>query len=124
MSFFTDYQFKTQTQLNNISPAGIYPFCFINEKPDYMSLLGKKAAAVIETRLLKEGGFVTTEYKTGESWDAPYGYAPLEWMMIWGLDRCGQKNLASLAAKRWIKLNIRVLFFDIFWHGDVPEILL
>jgi len=108
MSFFTDYQFKTQTQLNNISPAGIYPFCFINEKPDYMSLLGKKAAAVIEARLLKEGGFVTTEYNTGELWDAPNGCAPLEWMMIWGLDRCGQKNLASLAAKRWIKLNIDV----------------
>ena len=105
MSFFTDYQFKTQTQLNNISPAGIYPFCFINEKPDYMSLLGKKVAAVIEAKLLREGGFVTTEYNTGELWDAPNGIAPLEWMMIWGLDRCGQKNLASLAAKRWIKLN-------------------
>jgi alpha,alpha-trehalase len=108
VSFFTDYQFKAQTQLNNISPAGIYPFCFINEKPDYMSLLGKKAAAVIETKLLKEGGFVTTEFNTGELWDAPYGSAPLEWMMIWGLDRCGQKNLASLAARRWIKLNTDV----------------
>jgi alpha,alpha-trehalase len=108
MSFYTDYQFKIQTQLNNISPAGIYPFCFINEKPDYMSLLGKKVAAVIEAKLLKEGGFVTTEFNTGEQWDAPNGFAPLEWMMIWGLDRCGQKNLASLAAKRWIKFNIDV----------------
>jgi alpha,alpha-trehalase len=108
MSFYTDYQFKTQTQLNNISPAGIYPFCFINEKPDYMSLLGEKAAAIIEAKLLREGGFVTTEFDTGEPWDAPYGCAPLEWMMIWGLDRCGQKNLAALAAKRWIKLNIDV----------------
>ena len=51
---------------------------------------------------------MTTEYNTGESWDAPNGCAPLEWMMIWGLDRCGQKNLASLAAKRWIKLNTDV----------------
>ncbi|HEY2349505.1 MAG TPA: trehalase family glycosidase, partial [Puia sp.] len=105
LSFFTDYQFRTQIQLNIISPAGIYPFCFINEKPDYMSLVGKKVATVLEARLLKEGGFVTTEYITGEKWDAPYGWAPLEWMMIWGLDRCGQKNLAALAAKRWIKLN-------------------
>jgi alpha,alpha-trehalase len=108
MSFFTDYQFKTQTQLNHISPAGMYPFCFINEKPDYMSLLGKKAAAVLEAKLLKEGGFVTTEYDNGEQWDAPNGWAPLEWMMIWGLDRCGQKNLATLAAKRWVKLNTDV----------------
>jgi alpha,alpha-trehalase len=108
MSFFTDYQFKTQTQLNNITPAGLYPFCFINEKPDYLSFLGKKVAGVLETRLLKDGGFVTTEYNSGEQWDAPNGWAPLEWMMIWGLDRCGQKNLATLAAKRWIKLNIKV----------------
>ncbi|HEY8734422.1 MAG TPA: trehalase family glycosidase, partial [Puia sp.] len=73
-----------------------------------MSLLGKKVAGVLESRLLKDGGFVTTEYNTGEQWDAPNGWAPLEWMMIWGLDRCGQKNLAALAAKRWIKLNIHV----------------
>ncbi|MDP9042293.1 MAG: alpha,alpha-trehalase TreF [Bacteroidota bacterium] len=108
MSYFTDYQFKTLSQLKNITPAGLYPFCFINEKPDYMSLLGKKVAGVLESRLLKDGGFVTTEYNTGEQWDAPNGWAPLEWMMIWGLDRCGQKNLAALAAKRWIKLNIHV----------------
>ena len=108
LSFFTDYQFKTQTQLNDITPAGLYPFCFINEHPDYMSFLGKKVAGVLEARLLRDGGFVTTVYNTGEQWDAPNGWAPLEWMMIWGLDRCGQKNLATLAAKRWIQLNIRV----------------
>jgi alpha,alpha-trehalase len=82
------------------------PFCFINEKPDYAEFLGKKVAGVLVKP--KSGGFVTTEYNTGEQWDAPNGWAPLEWMMIWGLDRCGQKNLASLAAKRWIKLNIHV----------------
>lgn len=108
MSFYTDYQFVTQTRLNNITPAGLYPFCFINEKPDYMSLIGKEVAEVLKTKLLKDGGFVTTEYNTGEQWDAPNGWAPLEWMMIWGLDRCGQKNLATEAAKRWIKLNIHV----------------
>jgi alpha,alpha-trehalase len=108
LSFYTDYQFKTQTSLNNITPAGLYPFCFINEKPDYMSLLCKRAAEVLESKLLKDGGFATSVYNIGEQWDAPNGWAPLEWMMIWGLDRCGQKNLASLAAKRWIKLNIQV----------------
>jgi len=28
--------------------------------------------------------------------------------MIWGLDRCGQKNLAATAARNWIRLNIQV----------------
>jgi len=27
--------------------------------------------------------------------------------MIWGLDRCGQKDLAGNAATRWMKLNIK-----------------
>ena len=108
MSFYTDYQFKTKKQINNITAAGMYPFCFINEHPDYLSFLGKKVAVVLQAKLLKDGGFVTTEYNSGQQWDAPNGWAPLEWMTIWGLDRCGQKNLAAVAAKRWIKLNVKV----------------
>jgi alpha,alpha-trehalase len=108
MSFYTDFDFKTGILRNNITPAGMYPFCFIREHPDYLSFLGRKVAAVLKARLLKSGGFATSEYATGEQWDAPNGWAPLEWMMIWGLDRCGQKNLADTAAKRWIRLNTRV----------------
>lgn len=107
-NFYTDYNFKTQKQNSNITPAGLYPFCFLNEHPDYMSFLGRKVAAVLKQKLLKPGGFATTEFATGEQWDAPNGWAPLEWMMIWGLDRCGQKDLAAEAARRWIKLNIKV----------------
>lgn len=107
VSFFTDYNFKTQKQNNNITPAGLYPFCFINEKPDYMSFLGTKVATVLRQKLLKAGGFATSEFATGEQWDAPNGWAPLEWMMIWGLDRCGQKELAADAATRWMNLNIK-----------------
>jgi len=108
VSFFTDYNFKTHKQNTNITPAGLYPFCFINEHPDYLSFLGEKVASVLKKKLLMPGGFETTEYTTGQQWDAPNGWAPLEWMMIWGLDRCGQKDLAAEAARRWIKLNIKV----------------
>jgi len=107
-SFFTDYNFKTQKQNSNITPGGMYPFCFINEHPDYLSFLGQKAAAVLSQKLLEPGGFATTEYNTGQQWDAPNGWAPLEWMMIWGLDRSGQKDLAADAARRWINLNVKV----------------
>jgi alpha,alpha-trehalase len=65
-------------------------------------------AAVIREKLLKPGGIVTTEFPTGEQWDAPNGWAPLEWMTIWGLDRCGQKDLAADIAGRWVKLNEKV----------------
>jgi alpha,alpha-trehalase len=40
--------------------------------------------------------------------DAPNGWAPLQWMTIWGLDRCGHGNWRGIA-QRWIRLNTDVL---------------
>ena len=108
LTFYTDYDFRAQRQSRHINPAGMYPFCFVNEHPDYMSFLGQKVAAVIKEKLLKPGGIATTEFTTGEQWDAPNGWAPLEWMTIWGLDRCGQKDLAAEIAARWVRLNEKV----------------
>lgn len=105
LNYYTDYNFRTQKIWNNITPAGMYPFCFFENKPDYLSLLAKRASEAIKARLLKDGGVVTTENNTDQQWDAPNGWAPLQWMTIWGLDRCGQKELAEDIAKRWIKLN-------------------
>jgi len=105
LNYYTDYNFKTQRIWNNITPAGMYPFCFFENKPDYLSLLAKRASESLKTKLLKDGGIVTTEKNTGQQWDAPNGWAPLQWMTIWGLDRCGQKELAAEIAKRWMKLN-------------------
>jgi alpha,alpha-trehalase len=105
LNYYTDYNFKTQRIWNNITPAGMYPFCFFENKPDYLSLLAKRASESLKTKLLKDGGIVTTEKNTGQQWDAPNGWAPLQWMTIWGMDRCGQKELAEDIAKRWMKLN-------------------
>jgi alpha,alpha-trehalase len=108
IGFYTDYNFRTQKQLNHITPAGMYPFYFFDEKPDFMSLLARQVAVVIKTKLLKEGGIVSSENNTGQQWDAPNGWAPLQWLTIRGLDRCGQKELARDIAQRWIKLNLDV----------------
>lgn len=105
LNYYTDYNFRTKKIWNNITPAGMYPFCFFENKPDYLSLLAKRASEAIKMKLLKDGGIVTTENNTEQQWDAPNGWAPLQWMTIWGLDRCGQKELAEDIAKRWIKLN-------------------
>jgi alpha,alpha-trehalase len=104
-NFYTDYSFKTQRILNAITPAGMYPFCFFENKAANLSVLAKKASVAIKNKLLKDGGIVTSEKNTGEQWDAPNGWAPLEWMTIWGLDRCNQKDLAKDISMRWMKLN-------------------
>jgi len=108
ITFYTDYNFLTQKQSSLVTPAGMYPFCFYDQKLDYMSLLARRVGGIIKTKLLKDGGIVTTENNTGQQWDAPNGWAPLQWMTIWGLDRCGQKELARDIAERWLKLNVTV----------------
>jgi alpha,alpha-trehalase len=108
VNFYTDYNFRTHKQSNMVVPAGMYPFCFINEHPDYLSFLGEKVADVIRKKLLQPGGIAASAFNAGQQWDSPNGWAPLEWMTIWGLDRCGQKGLAADIAQRWVKLNVRV----------------
>ena len=108
LNYYCDYNFKTQKILNEVTPAGMYPFCFFESNPDYMSLLAKKASEAVKSKLLQPGGITTTEKNTGQQWDSPNGWAPLQWMTIWGLDRCGQKELAKDIAMRWMKLNMDV----------------
>jgi len=108
LKYYTDYNFKTKKQSSIVTLAGIYPFCVFEGNPDYLSLLARQAAEQIKSKLLQPGGVTTTANTTGEQWDAPNGWAPLEWMTIWGLDRCGQRELARDIALRWIKLNVDV----------------
>jgi alpha,alpha-trehalase len=108
LKYYTDYNFKTKKQSSIVALAGMYPFCVYQGTPDYLSLLARQAAEQVKLKLLQPGGVTTTANNTGEQWDAPNGWAPLEWMTIWGLDRCGQRELARDIAQRWIKLNVDV----------------
>ena len=62
----------------------------------------------IRSLFLKEGGVVTTLEATGQQWDAPNGWAPLQWMTIKGLENYGFTKLAADIARRWIRLNTAV----------------
>jgi alpha,alpha-trehalase len=63
---------------------------------------------VIRQSLLLSHGLVTTTEDTGEQWDAPNGWAPLQWIAIDGLRRHGQPELAAQIAAAWVKENARV----------------
>ncbi|MCW3834790.1 alpha,alpha-trehalase TreA [Sphingomonas canadensis] len=56
------------------------------------------------TRLLRPGGLVTTLSETGEQWDAPNGWAPLQWIAVTGLRRYGFCGLAETIAERWLTM--------------------
>jgi alpha,alpha-trehalase len=51
---------------------------------------------------------VTTLKETNQQWDAPNGWAPLQWLTIQGLRNYGYDNLARNIALRWISLNVKV----------------
>jgi alpha,alpha-trehalase len=108
LKYYTDYDFRNRQVSDIVTPAGMYPFCVYTKNLDYMSLLARQAAEQVKTKLLQPGGITASPFNTGQQWDAPNGWAPLEWMTIWGLDRCGQRELARDIAERWIKLNVDV----------------
>lgn len=108
LKFYTDYNFKKGKVTNAVTPAGLYPFCFFPQKQGYLSVLGQQAGEVVKEKLLKPGGISTSVYNTGEQWDDPNGWAPLQWMSIAGLARAGQIGLAKEISNRWLQLNEKV----------------
>ncbi len=68
---------------------------------------GRKVAAQLERLFLKPGGFVPTLISSGQQWDAPNGWAPLEWLAIEGVRRYGRADLADAARDRWLAVNRR-----------------
>ena len=65
---------------------------------------GRRVAARLERDFLKPGGFVTTNFASGQQWDGPNGWPPLVWLTIEGVRRYGRGDLADQAASRWLRL--------------------
>ena len=102
--WFVDYHLPSRQPSKSLTLAGMFPYFF--NLPDSSQLrLSKK---VLEEKFLKAGGVVTTLISTGQQWDAPNGWAPLQWITIQALENYGEKNLAKEIAQRWYALNKRV----------------
>ena len=102
--FYFDYDVPVGNQKKIFSLAGLSPLFFniaTNEQAN-------KVADVVEKKFLQAGGVVTSLEATGQQWDAPNGWAPLQWMTITGLENYGHHELAGEIAKRWIRLNTDV----------------
>jgi len=62
----------------------------------------------IKEKLLKDGGIATTVYHTGQQWDAPNGWAPLQYITVRGLLNYKYDALANTIAERWMNVNEKV----------------
>jgi len=102
--YFRDYNWKLQQQTSRVTLAGMYPLYFeiaSNGQAD-------SVATILKDNFLKPGGLVTSLVNTGQQWDSPNGWAPLQWTAISGLRNYKKDYLAREIADRWSKLNIRV----------------
>jgi len=98
--YFFDYSWKAQAKTNVWSLAGVYPlFCRVADEAQ-----AARVAEQIERQFLKPGGVVTTLIQTGEQWDYPNGWAPLQAVTVLGLLNYNHRDLAKEIARRFVDL--------------------
>ena len=102
--FFFDYNSKSLQQSEIITAAGMFPL-FVKIATTAQAAA---VAKTIETNLLKDGGIVTTTNNTGQQWDAPNGWAPLQWIAVNGFKNYSNNKMAKTIAQRWLAINDKV----------------
>ncbi|WP_447641559.1 MULTISPECIES: alpha,alpha-trehalase TreA [Chitinophagaceae] len=102
--WYYDYVLSKRKLSTEKTIAGMTPFFFKLPHLDKIY----RAAHIVKNDFLKPGGVVTTMHDSGQQWDAPNGWAPLQWIAIEGLNNYKETDLATDIAKRWIALNTKV----------------
>jgi alpha,alpha-trehalase len=102
--FFYDVRWRSGERVTDRPTlAGAAPLYFGLAGPEQ----GRVVAARLERDFLRSGGFVTTLIPSGQQWDAPNGWPPLQWLTIEGVRRYGRADLADAARERWLALGRR-----------------
>ena len=99
---YTDLLWQENRQTGVLSAATLYPLFLEIARPDR----AQQVAATVRARLLDVAGLDTTLTYTGQQWDYPNGWAPLQWIAVVGLRNYGQAALAHTIASRWMAKNI------------------
>jgi len=102
---YLDYQLKQRARVPRVTAATLYPL-FVAAASAQQA---RAVAAVVRTELLRAGGIVTTTLDTGQQWDAPNGWPPLQWIAVAGFRHYAQTQLAESVACRWM-LNVNRVF--------------
>ncbi len=102
--FYCDYNHRNRSVSDKCTLAGCFPLFFKLATEDQ----AMHTVARLQDEFIKDGGLVTTPINSGQQWDAPNGWAPLQYMAIKGLLNYGYKALAQEVAFRWINLNEKI----------------
>jgi alpha,alpha-trehalase len=99
---FTDYLWRERKLSDAVTAAGAYPLYFDVATRDDSALV----ANTIRMKLLRPEGIVPTPVISGQQWDAPNGWPPLQWIAVQGLRRSGESDLATAIARSWVRENV------------------
>lgn len=95
---YLDYEWTDGSRPSRVTAATLYPLFFGLASRAQADAVGE----VVRAQLLEDGGLVTTTVESGQQWDAPNGWAPLQWIAVSGLTRYRQDALAAAIACRWV----------------------
>lgn len=97
-SCFTDFDLVNGRARQTLTAAALTPL----QAGIATEQQAASTAQTVHARLLAPGGLRTTQVQSGEQWDLPNGWAPLQWIAISGLQRYGHSYLAKTLSGRWI----------------------
>jgi len=102
--FFYDVRWRTGERVTDRpTMAAAAPLYFGLATPEQ----GRAVADRLGRDFLSPGGFVTTLIKSGQQWDAPNGWPPLQWLGVQAAHAYGRDDIANDARSRWLALNRR-----------------
>ncbi len=102
--FFYDVRWRTGERVTDRpTMAAAAPLYFGLATPEQ----GRAVAARLGRDFLKPGGFVTTLVMSGQQWDSPNGWPPLQWIGTQAVSMYGRPDIATDARDRWLALNRR-----------------
>ncbi|GAB3642894.1 alpha,alpha-trehalase TreF [Spirosoma arcticum] len=102
--FFHDFDAVANQQTPVLTLAAVFPLFFELATPQQAQRVHDR----LKSDFLQTGGWVTTLNHTGEQWDWPNGWAPLQWMVYRGLVNYGFVETARDGRDRWLALNDKV----------------
>lgn len=100
---FRDLAISDLEPTPTVSLASAFPLFFGIATPEQ----AESVCTAIQQDFLRPGGWVTTPIHSGQQWDAPNGWAPLQWVVYEGLLRYGFVTRAEEGARRWVENNLQ-----------------
>ena len=103
--WYADYDWQQRSVRPALTAAALFPLYAGIATPER----AHRTAMAARAQLLRPGGLVATTVDSGQQWDAPNVWAPLQWVAVAGLRRYGEDALAHDVAAAFTG-NVRALF--------------